>query len=135
MEEDPIIDRSKWHKPSYLGHYDENATHYEGIRSRCLKCGASFVFTAQEQKQAFEIEHRYPGYLPSLCPPCSGEWEILEQRILNCEHLWEENRTSLAKDQEFLSGWLALLKKGQPYGKKHFESQVRMLIKAIEDLS
>ncbi len=135
MEEGPVIDRSKWHKPSYLGHYDENATHYEGIRSRCLKCETSFVFSALEQKQAFEVEHRYPGHLPSLCPTCSGEWEILKQRILECEHLWEENRTRLAKNQEFLSGWLALLKNGQPYGKRRFESRVRMLIKAIEDLS
>ena len=81
MDEDPIIERSKWHKPSYLGHYGESATHYEGIRTRCLKCGTSFVFSARDQKQAFETEHRYPGFLPSLCPTCSGEWQTLEQRI------------------------------------------------------
>lgn len=135
MDEDPIIERSKWHKPSYLGHYGESATHYEGIRTRCLKCGTSFVFSARDQKQAFETEHRYPGFLPSLCPTCSGEWQTLEQGILECEHSWEANRTRLANDQEFLRRWLTLLKKGLPYGKKRFESRIRMLNKSIEELS
>ena len=135
MEEDPKIDRSKWHKPTYLGHYDENATHYEGLQTRCLKCGMSSVFSAQAQKQAFEVEHRYPGYLPTLCPVCSEEWEILEQQILEYEHSWEANRAEWVGDQEFLGSWLALLKKGRPYGKKRFESRIRMLIKTIEELS
>ncbi len=135
MEEDLKIDRSKWHKPWNLGHYDENATHYEGLRSRCLKCGVSFVFSAQEQKQAFEVEHRYPRYLPTLCSACSGEWETLEKQILEYEHSWEANRRDLACDREFLDMWLALLKKGQSYRKKRFESRIRMLVKTIGGLS
>ncbi|WP_155920420.1 hypothetical protein [Methylobacter luteus] len=125
------IDRSKWHKPSYLGHYDEKATHYEGLRARCLKCGKSFVFSAEAQKQAFEVEQRYPCWLPTLCPTCSQEWKVLEETILQYEHSWEANRRVLARDREFLRKWLALLQEARPYGKKHFESRVRMLVKTI----
>jgi hypothetical protein len=128
------IDRSKWQKPSYLGHYDVNAAYYEGLRTSCRKCGVSFVFSAQAQKYAFEIEQRYPGWLPTLCPTCYREWEALEQKILKYEHFWEENRTVLALGREFLGKWLVMLKEARPYGKKDFESRIRMLIKVIGEL-
>lgn len=67
---DVSIDRSKWHKPTYAGHYDDRATVYEGIRTRCNNCETSFVFQPEEQKFAFEVEKKYPGWLPSLCPVC-----------------------------------------------------------------
>jgi hypothetical protein len=132
MEDCCEIDRSKWHKPSYLGHYDEKATCYEGIRTRCLKCGRSFVFSAQEQKYAFEVKRVYPGWLPTLCPACSQKWAALEQKILEFEHSWEADRETLESDQAFLANWLGLLREAQPYGKKNFESRIRMLTSTIE---
>jgi hypothetical protein len=134
MEEEIKIDRSKWHKPSYLGHYDENATHYEGLRTHCRKCGESFVVSAKEQKQEFEVEKRYPRWLPTLCPICSERWKALEKEALESQHYWESNRNLLALDREFLRKWLALLRESRLYGKKHFESRIRMLVKTIESL-
>lgn len=134
MEECYEIDRSKWHKPSYLGHYDEKATCYEGLRTRCMKCGSSFVFSAQEQKHAFEVELRYPGWLPTLCLACSQEWEALEHEILEFEHSWEASHDALASDSESLAKWLDLLRNARPYGKKNFESRMRMLTKIIEGI-
>lgn len=124
------IDRSKWHKPTYLGHYDERATHYEGIACRCKKCGLPFVFSAESQKHAFEFEHRYPGWLPTLCKTCSEEWGSLKQEILKFEHQWESNRTDLALDRNLLNCWLASLNRAQEYGQNDYTSRIRMLINA-----
>ena len=130
MGSSPEIDRSKWHKPTYLGHYDERATHYEGIACRCKRCGTSFVFSAESQKNAFEFEHRYPGWLPTLCDSCSDEWRTLKQEILKLEHQWESDRAVLASDTKFLAHWLASLKNAQEYGQNDYASRISMLIKA-----
>ena len=133
MGSSPKIDRSKWHKPTYLGHDDERATHYEGIACRCKRCGVPFVFSAESQKHAFEFERRYPGWLPTLCTTCGEEWNFLKQEILKFEHQWESNRTGLASDKNFLNSWLVSLKNAQEYGQNDYNSRISMLIKATEN--
>ncbi len=135
MEELVKIDRTKWQKPSYLGHYDENATHYEGLRKRCSRCEISFVFSANAQKVAFEEEKRYPGWLPTLCASCELEWKDMEQKIKDYQKLWEVDREVYESDVNFLKNWLAILRQAEPYRKKNFDSRIRMLKKAIEELA
>jgi hypothetical protein len=69
------IDRTKWSVGSQrtTGHYDDQATEYEGIRCQCRACTRSFVFTATEQQAAYEVEKRYVWYLPKLCHECSQQ--------------------------------------------------------------
>jgi hypothetical protein len=134
MDKNIKIDRTNWHKPSYLGHYDEKATHYEGLRCRCRKCESSFIFSAQIQKVAFENEKKYPGWMPSLCERCESEWESLEKQIVELNQSWELDRDLYKSDLSFLQKWLALLRQAQPYRKKHYESRIRMLQKTIEGL-
>jgi hypothetical protein len=74
------IDRSKWNKPTYDGHYDAGAKFYEGISCRCRKCETLFVFSATEQQEKFEQEGKYPGWLPSLCQNCWPQWESISKR-------------------------------------------------------
>jgi hypothetical protein len=126
------IDRSKWQKAKYLGHYDERATNYEDIRTGCMKCENSFIFSAQTQKIAFETDKRYPGWLPTLCLTCTMAWGSLNQEILACDNLWAKNRASLITDQEFLLKWLALLNEARPYGKKRYDSRISMINKIIK---
>jgi hypothetical protein len=66
------IDRSKWHSQRYVGQYDERATEYEGIRCRCRKCGASFVCTAEQQKEAYEVKKKSVFWLPKFCEACEA---------------------------------------------------------------
>jgi len=79
------IDRKKWNKPHYEGHYDGRATEYEGIRCRCEKCGGSFVFKPEEQKRQFELLGRYPFWKPTLCQDCQNEWEEIGPRLKEFE--------------------------------------------------
>ncbi|WP_082485801.1 zinc-ribbon domain containing protein [Acidovorax sp. Leaf84] len=68
------IDRSQWCRRSQrtTGHYDEGAAEYEGIRCKCRLCTRSFVFTAEEQKYAYEVEKRFVWYLPKHCKECAS---------------------------------------------------------------
>ncbi|WP_371868223.1 zinc-ribbon domain containing protein [Pseudoduganella rivuli] len=67
-----LIDRTKWSDASRRssGHYDAQATEYEGIRCQCRKCTRSFVFSAEEQKTTYEVEKRFVWYLPKYCKEC-----------------------------------------------------------------
>ncbi|WP_436077506.1 zinc-ribbon domain containing protein [Acidovorax delafieldii] len=75
------IDRSQWCRRSQrtTGHYDEDATEYEGIRCKCRLCTRSFVFTAEEQKNAYEVEKRFVWYLPKHCKECASHRESIEE--------------------------------------------------------
>lgn len=66
------MDRTQWSVRSQRtnGHYDELAIEYEGIRCQCRSCTRSFVFTAEEQQIAYEVEKRFVWYLPKLCAEC-----------------------------------------------------------------
>jgi hypothetical protein len=68
------IDRSKWTVGSQRsgGHYDANATEYEGIRWQCSICTQSFVFTPEQQRQAYEVEKRFVWYKPTVCSACKA---------------------------------------------------------------
>ena len=134
MEKRLKIDRSKWHKPSYTGHYDEESVFYEGIRIRCRKCEQSFVFTEQAQKDAFETEQRYPGWSPSLCLSCESNLELINQNLKSFEDIWERNRDQAQLDSEFLENWLAQLKEARKHSSRFDESRIRMVIKAIRNL-
>ena len=131
MTSSPAIDRTKWHKPTHSGHYDERATHYEGIACRCKKCEQSFVFSAEAQKHAFELEQRYPGWLPTLCSTCHTRWRALKQEILEFERQWQSCRTELSANEKFLNHWLNALKEAQEYQQNDFTSGIQMLIKTL----
>jgi hypothetical protein len=127
MEEPVKIDRTKWRKPTYRGHYDERATCYEGISTRCRRCESSFVFLPEEQKVAFELSKRYPGWLPSLCPECRDRWADLERRESQYRREWESKKENRMKDFQFVKEWLILLEEAQIYRQKGFEPQIQML--------
>ncbi|AMJ74688.1 hypothetical protein AVL57_12390 [Alteromonas stellipolaris] len=131
MEDKLDINRLNWHKSSYLGHYDKDCKYYEGIRCRCQKCDCSFVFTPEEQKQKFEIDKVYPGWLPTLCFSCTKNWNTLNENILGMECRWETERNELALNKQFLSQWLELIRTAQPYKKKQFDSRIGMILKIL----
>jgi hypothetical protein len=124
------IDRSKWQKPSYGGHYDEIATEYEGIRCRCDKCEGSFVFEPEEQKRQFELLGRFPFWIPRLCSNCQNDWEIIGPRLKLFEEAWHNQKLE-ASDQNTLKEWLKLIEQSASYRKKDYSSRANMLKKLL----
>jgi hypothetical protein len=130
------IDKSQWSKASLNssgGHYDDRATHYENISYRCKKCEVSCVFSAEDQKRAYEIEKRFVWWLPSLCPPCLTEVEALLDEARQSQELWDKRKAELKSDREFLERWIYVLVQISAYGKKANTDMITMLRRCLEE--
>src|SRR5471032_564072 len=101
------IDRVAWSPSSRrsLGHYDETATEYEGIRCRCYGCGLSFVCSAEEQRNAYEVQKRHVSWLPKLCPVCTAKLADLRARDGVMQARWNSEKESASQDAAFVREW------------------------------
>lgn len=106
------IDRVAWSPSSRrsLGHYDENATEYEGIRCRCYGCGLSFVCRAEEQRNAYEVQKRHVSWLPKLCPMCSAKLADLRVRDGVMQARWNSDKKSAGQDAAFVREWQEVIR-------------------------
>ncbi len=133
MTERAPIDRSKWNKPTYQGHYDDRALFYEGIRCQCRKCEKSFVFGELEQKEAFEVSKKYPGWQPSLCSMCHSQFlDTVAKEAAYSQH-WETERQIITQPKEFLKDWLYCAVEADSYRKHGFEHKIGMIKKLIAE--
>jgi hypothetical protein len=127
------IDRSQWSPSSQRsngGQYDAAATHYEGIAYRCRGCESSCVFSAEAQRQAYEVEKRFVSWFPTLCDPCLKRREALQERSAEYQAKWNTNREVLAADSVFLSAWRSATRELASLGEPN-ESLDRQLTKLI----
>jgi hypothetical protein len=125
-----LIDRSKWNKPTYEGHYDTLAVEYEGLSCRCKRCETSFIFVPIEQKIQFEELGRYPFWLPSLCNECQEKWEDIVSKLKSYEAAWK-NGDLLSSEIDNLGDWLSLIEKSGGFHKKDYSSRAVMLRKLL----
>ncbi len=114
------IDRSKWSPSSQRsgGHYDECAIYYENLAYRCRKCEMSCVFTAEQQKEAYEERKEYVWRIPSLCPSCETQRNLLRAEVKECQEAWNCKREVLSKNRNFLEQWRLILREIETYGRK-----------------
>lgn len=101
------IDRGAWSASSRqsIGHYDADAREYEGIRCRCYGCGISFVCSAEEQRNAYEVEKRHVSWLPKLCPTCTAKLADLCARDGVMQARWNREKDSASQDAAFVREW------------------------------
>ncbi len=101
------IDRGAWSPSSRrsLGHYDEGATKYEGIRCQCYKCRISFVCSPEEQRDAYEGQKKHVRWLPKFCPACAAEFAELRARDDVMQAHWNRDRKSASRDAAFVREW------------------------------
>jgi hypothetical protein len=113
MDEGKVpIDRGAWSPSSQrsLGHYDESATEYEGIRCRCYGCGGSFVCSADEQRDAYEVRKRHVSWLPKLCPSCAAKLCALRARDSVMQSRWNREREVASQDLAFVLEWQEVIR-------------------------
>ena len=134
MGERILINRSLWNKPTYLGHYDDRAEFYEGIRCKCEKCGISFVFTDIEQRKCFETNGKYPGWLPSLCSDCHELWKSLEKKEQEFYDGWLAQEISISEIKNYLDNWLSIAIEADSYRKKGFSHTIGMIKKVLKEI-
>jgi peptide subunit release factor 1 (eRF1) len=103
------------------------------VACRCTKCGKTFLFTAEEQKIAFEINKEYISKPKHRCNECQLELEVIQNRERNLQLAWNENSKVLRADREFLNEWITILELIPTFRKKKNCSTITMLRKALHD--
>lgn len=130
------VDQAQWSEPSKRSYaYVARAPHYADVVYRCLKCSANSVFTAAEQKHAFEVKKRYIWQRRILCIACHAALQQLKAREQALRQRWSKTSASLTHDATFLHEWLAALNELPSYGKRRNTSMSRRLDKLLTALA
>jgi hypothetical protein len=109
--------------------FNDYPVFYEGLSYSCCKCGCSAVFTAEEQKETFEVKKHYIDQKRDLCGNCYNEYVCLKESILSYESHWKNLSETEKETAEFLNNWFTAVNKVPSYGKPKNESIARMLFK------
>jgi hypothetical protein len=107
--------------------YDFPPAVYEDSFYECLFCNARSVFTALEQREAFEQRQAYIWQRRTLCDACWSVRRSLERELQDCMAKWKTDRSALQQDRVFLQRWLHLLNVLPAYGRRRNNAIVRML--------
>lgn len=113
------IDRDQWSeasKRSYAYHYQRR--HYEDIHYVCRRCGRRSVFTAADQKIAFEVKKHYIWQRRTLCGDCNAGLFALRVLHRELEARWASRKAELSGDLEFLEAWQKVLSAFPEYGSR-----------------
>ena len=122
------IDREQWSRSSKQSYAYHRATgNYSDIRYTCAKCQADAVFTAEEQKAAFEQKKQYVWRRRVLCPRCNGELFKLKVKDRQCQARWSQERGALMTDRAFIEEWVAVLESIPRYSPRSRSNMVYRL--------
>jgi hypothetical protein len=121
-----LMDKEQWSEDSRRSYsYDSSEDYYEDICYKCYTCGCAAIFTAQDQKETYEIKKRYIWQRRKLCPLCYENLNTIKQKISEYERLWETEGSE--KSNAVISEWLGLIRQLPKYGKAKNESLERKL--------
>lgn len=105
-----LIHREQWSAASQRSlAFHSSAKVYEDRAYRCNRCAVQAVFTAAEQKRAYETEKQSIWCYRTLCQQCYGTFCRLKITHQQCQLQRQQNRAALASDVRFLTQWLAVM--------------------------
>lgn len=102
-------------------------THYQDQPARCRRCDGEFVFTAAQQRQAFEVRKAYIWQQRTLCAACWQQRLALTGELRRLQRQWRAQRASLKRDIAALRRWRELLRQLPFYGCRQDVAQIAML--------
>ena len=108
-------DPNQWSKQSRQSYAVYSTKEYVDIEYFCWRCGKPDVFTAEDQRHSFEVKKNYIWQQRILCRACWAEANGIRKALDTRQARWAKSKTSLQKDNSFLSGWLQLLTKLEEY--------------------
>ena len=97
----------------------------------CWRCRRTDVFTAADQKHAFEVRKVNISQDRALCGACHQEWVGLKRAAVECRLRWVAERPALLRDPEFLRRWLAVLEALPGYRRAWDGANVVMLRRLV----
>lgn len=125
------VNRERWSESSQRTY--ATMQFYEDIAWACRGCGQPGVFTAQAQKQAFEVAHVYIYWRPRLCEACTQKKQSTAETMRRYEARWKANKQELQHDLAFLKQWVVLLETyAQLSGRKN-DALLQLVRKLMRD--
>ena len=112
----------------------ERSKTYRDIEYSCWRCKASSVFTAEEQREAFEVRKAYIDQRRILCGDCWRVRRGLEASAREYRSRWKQRKSDLQKDRCFLSRWLECLEALPGYSAPRDTAGMAMLRRRIGTL-
>ena len=111
------LDTSRWSQASRLSMACELAgDHYRDRPSTCRNCGDGFVFTAQQQREAYEVRKAYIWQQRVLCAPCWRQRVHLLGELKRIRSRWARERACVKRDRQALRQWRDVLAQLPRYG-------------------
>jgi len=107
--------------------------YYSDVKYKCIKCKRHAVFTAQEQKEAYEVRKEYMWSIRVLCNTCWKERHSIKKELDEKESIYLQSKESAIKDKLFLKEWLTLLQEYPKYGKSENSARIRFINKALKN--
>jgi hypothetical protein len=104
---------------------------YEDIPYQCARCGKGAVFTAADQKLAYEGRKAYIWQRRTLCIECWSRRQRIERGIRDCQTRWRANKRELQRDSRFLTHWLELLETHPDFGGCKNHAGIAMLRRLV----
>jgi hypothetical protein len=130
------VDAERWSRSSKQSYsYVSPPRTYEDIHYECWRCGAADVFTAAEQKTAFEVKQAYIWQRRILCQSCFAKRRRLEQISRSHSKRWRESKSEVAKDRAFLEEWLNALEELPKYAARRNTANIAMIKKRVAALA
>lgn len=100
---------------------------YSDRQYTCRRCGQPAVFTAEEQREAYEVRKAYIWQTRVLCAACFATRMQIEAELHGCAQRWQTARAEFQADTPFLLCWLGLLQQHVEYGGSQDVGNTHML--------
>ena len=107
--------------------------YYENINYLCRKCRKNAIYTAEEQKQTYEVKKCYIEINRVLCLECYKKYNTLKKQIKEYESLWVKETSNSKKNASYLKEWLSAINEMPLYGKPKNEAMAKNLHKLINE--
>jgi len=128
---DVRIDYSNWSqeaRSSPIAFLDEFYSH---APYKCLACGKSCVFSAEDQKHVREVLKKRLEWHPWLCDGCHAIRVGLERERDAFDAAWHARRSDVRKSNNDLARWLEVLETLRRYRHKQDSAKIQQLRKLL----
>ena len=106
---------------------------YEDIHYKCRKCHKPATFSAEEQKEAFEVRKEYMWARRVLCGVCWSEIRKIKSELNDKYQIYSQNKQAALRDKAFLENWLEALEALPKYGEIPDTAKINMVKNAIQN--
>jgi Probable zinc-ribbon domain len=111
--------------------YRNPPSEYEDITYACWRCSEKAVFTAEAQKQAFEVRKVYVWQRRILCPSCFATRQHLKEENETFRARWNAEPNAISADRPALERWQFVLRELPRFAAREDSATIAMLTRLL----